>query len=289
MGQYRPMFNISMEHSYFPNGKLSGVNFVPTVATSKLMHNVNLVSRRRPDGLTLFFNSEHLDALKLYASDENNPLRIEFQCEAEQQNFQNFTTAPTLSSNKTLFFDSSIADSQPVGKKYLHAEEFVSDAELIDRPAPASGHVSMADRNKPDLGMVSIRVSRSELEQLATAGNEQYNDYAIRFKARETYWKYYLIGEANREGVYIRDVNDDIEFEYLGEEQVADGRMAKIFMTTRAIPMRDRAKPKLQLVITKNNRTKVLVSRLAVPTAKRINKVIHQDNELFVSEIYINF
>lgn len=289
MGQYRPMFNISIEHGYFPSGKLPGVNFVPTEQTQKLMHNVNLISRRRPDGLTLFFDSEHLDALKLYASDENYPLRIEFQCEAEQQNFQNFTSAPALSANKTLFFDSSIADSQPVGKKYLHAEEFVSEAELIDRPAPASGHVSMADRNKPNLGVISIRVSGAELEQLATVGNEQYNDYAIRFKARETYWKYYLVGEANREGVYIRDVNDDIEFEYLGEEQVADGRMAKIFMTTKAIPMRDRAKPKLQLVVTKNNRAKVLVSRLAVPTAKRINKVIHQDNELFVSEIYINF
>ncbi|MFT4861915.1 MAG: hypothetical protein ACI95C_001127, partial [Pseudohongiellaceae bacterium] len=48
-------------------------------------------------------------------------------------------------------------------------------------------------------------------------------------------------------------------------------------------------KAKFQLLVPKNNRIKVLVNRLAVASAKRINKVKVADKELFVSEIYINF
>ncbi|MCG8415764.1 MAG: hypothetical protein MI746_16235 [Pseudomonadales bacterium] len=290
MGQYRPMFNISMEHTYFSSGKLSGVNFLPTARTQKLMHNVNLVSRERPDGLTMFFDGEHLEALKLHTQDQDDPLRVEFKCEVEHENFQNFTASSAYEPNKTLYFDSENTDSQPLGgKKYLHTEEFVSSSELIDNPTLAPVNGNLTDRRNPSLGMVSIQVSDQELEELASDSNQLFNDYTIRFKARETYWKYFLIGEANREGAYIRDVNGEMEFEDLGEEQVADGRMARVFITTQAIPMQDRAKPKFQLVITKNNRPKVLVSRLAVATAKRINKVNHQDRELFVSEIYVNF
>ncbi len=283
------MFNISLEHTYFNSGKLSGVNFLPTAETQKLMHNVNLVSRKRPDGLTVFFDGEHLDALKLHASDEDDPLRVEFKCEVGHENFQNFTSSSVFEPNKTLYFDSANTQSQPLGKKYLHAEEFVSSAELVDSPSLQAAHANIADRRSPSLGVISIQITDDELSELATGTTQEFNDYTIRFKARETYWKYFLIGEANREGAYLRDVNGEIEFEDLGEEQVADGRMARIFMTSKPIPMQDRAKPKLQLVITKNNRPKVLVSRLAVPTAKRINKVIHQDRELFVSEIYVNF
>ena len=35
MGQYRPMFNIALEHTYFDDGKFPGVSLTPTADTEK--------------------------------------------------------------------------------------------------------------------------------------------------------------------------------------------------------------------------------------------------------------
>lgn len=340
MGQYRPMFNISMEHTYFGNGKLVGVDLVPTAESDKIMHNTNLVIRKRDDGLTVFFDNDYIDSLKLYAQDEDEPLRINFECQVGQQNFQNFTSSSAFAKNKTLFFDSGNTDTNEIGKKYLHGQEHVSANDLAENflgprglneshssvlrfsesrallfdekqtennpqgklkldPQDATKNMELtrdlaraaspASQRSPSLGLVSIHVTAEELEQLTQASPQVYNDYCIRFKARETHWKYFLIGEANREGIFIKDANGEIDFDYLGEEELANGKYAKVFLSRQAIPLRDRAKPKFQLLIPKNNRIKVLANRLAVASAKRINKVVVEDKELFVSEIYVNF
>lgn len=340
MGQYRPMFNISMEHTYFSNGRFSGVKLVPTVESAKIMANANLVARKRNDGVTFFFDNDYIDTLRLYAGDEDDPLRINLECDVEDQNFQNFTIASVFGDNKTLYFDSTNTDQQEVGKKYLHAEEYVSPADLVEiftgphglkenhgsvlsfsenrallfdaeqteknpagktrlDPDDANGNVALtrdllrraspADRRQPGLGLVSIRVTRDELEELTQAPLNVYNDYHIKFRARETHWKYFITGDADREGVFITDVNGEIDFDYLGEEELANGRRAKVFLSKQAIPMSERAKPRFQLKITQNSHVKVLVRRLAVPSAKRINRVKAGDSELFVSEVYVNF
>jgi len=40
------MFNITMEHTYFSNGKLSGVDLVPTAETLKLPGNTRITTSR---------------------------------------------------------------------------------------------------------------------------------------------------------------------------------------------------------------------------------------------------
>ena len=65
MGQYRPMFNIALEHDYFDDGKFPGVSLTPTAESERLMLNNNLITRRRNDGITVFFDSDHIDSLKL--------------------------------------------------------------------------------------------------------------------------------------------------------------------------------------------------------------------------------
>jgi hypothetical protein len=341
MGQYKPMFNISMEHTYFSDGKLTGVELVPTAESAKIMSNANLVLRKRQDGVTVFFDNDYIDALRLYAEDETDPLRLNFECEIDNSNFQNFTAASAFAANKTLFFDSKATDGAIFGKKYLHLDDHVSEIDLAENftnqralnashdsvlyfsqsrallfnneqtalnpsgkeklnpedaqqranlgqnAASASG--SPSSRRQPSLGLVSISVTPQELTQLSESSALAYNDYHIRFKARETHWKYVLVGDANREGAFIKDVNGEMEFDYLGEEMLADGRLGKVFLSQQAIALKDRAKAKFQLLVPKNNRIKVLVNRLAVASAKRINKVKVADKELFVSEIYINF
>jgi hypothetical protein len=340
MGQYRPMFNISLEHTYFSNGRLPGVQLVPTGESARLMANTNMVTRKRDDGITVFFDHEQLDTLRLYAADEDDPLQLNFECEVDSQTFRNYTADAEFSETRTLYFDSANTDPQTIGTKYLHSEEFVSPADLAELFAgsftlrethssvlpfstnrallfdaeqtarnprgkipldPADlqqsrnltrGMLSAAapaSRRPPSLGLISIRVSSEELEQITQGDLNTYNDYHIRFKARETHWKYFILGDANREGVFVKDAKDEIEFDYLGEEEVANGRKAKVFLSRQAIPLRDRAKPKFQLLVPRHNRLKVLVKRLAVASANRINKVKLDDRELFVSEIYVNF
>ena len=131
MGQYRPMFNIALEHTYFNDGRFPGVTFTPTAESERLMLNNNLITRKRNDGITVFFDSEHIDSLKLYAEDADDPLRINFECDSEHSNFQNFTISSIFEENKTLFFDSTNTDGSDFGKKYLHVDDFVSSQDLV--------------------------------------------------------------------------------------------------------------------------------------------------------------
>ena len=87
----------------------------------------------------------------------------------------------------------------------------------------------------------------------------------------------------------LKDAEGKVEFEYLGEETIATGRVAKIYISKTAIPMRERAKQKFQLIVNKNDRPKILVSRLAVANTKRVNRVMHNNQALLVSEIYVNY
>jgi len=191
-----------------------------------------------------------------------------------------------FSERRALLFGPEQTRKNPTGKTPLDIADADRNVELTRDLIRGS---SPASRQPPSLGLVSILVTPEELEQLTKNPPQLYNDYHIRFLARETHWKYFLVGDANRQGAFVKDVDGEIDFDELGEEELADGRRAKVFLSRQAIPLRDRAKPRFQLQIPKNNRIKVLVSRLAVASAKRINKVFVGDRELFVSEIYVNF
>lgn len=341
MGQYRPMFNIALEHTYFNDGRFPGVTFTPTAESERLMLNNNLITRKRNDGITVFFDSEHIDSLKLYAEDADDPLRINFECDSEHSNFQNFTISSIFEENKTLFFDSTNTDGSDFGKKYLHVDDFVSSQDLVkcfnaptdfdedqvsvmdfsatrklifdsqqtesnphgkrhvDSTDPSTGEQlqknvlasrkMLSDTRKASVGLFSILITPDELSELHQGSTQSYNDYHVRFQARETYWKYYLVGDANQPSAYIKDIDGKVEFEDLGEELLSNGKSARIFISKQTLPLQARAKQKFQLLVKKNGRTKVYVRRLAVASAKRINKQIVNGNELFVSEIYINF
>ena len=49
-----------------------------------------------------------MEALRLYAADVKDPLRMEFNCDVEHQDFQNFTVSPIAPMDKTLYFDSDV-------------------------------------------------------------------------------------------------------------------------------------------------------------------------------------
>ena len=341
MGQYRPMFNIALEHTYFDNGKFPGVSLTPTAESERLMLNNNLITRTRTDGITVFFDNDHIESLQLYAEDPDDPLRINFECNSEYSNFQNFTTSSVFAENKTLFFDSTNTDGSLFGKKYLHVDDFVSSKDLVkyfngsndfgenqgsvmdfsgtrklifdlqqteSNPFGKSllqssdlsyaeqlqknmlaSRRALSDTRHSSLGLFSILITPDELKALHQDSTQAYNDYHVRFQARETYWKYYLVGDANQPNAHIKDVDGKVDFEDLGEEMLSNGSLARIFISKQALPLQARAKQKFQLLVKKNGRTKVYVRRLAVASAKRINKQILNSSELFVSEIYINF
>ena len=51
------MFNIALEHTYFDDGKFPGVSLTPTADSERRMLNNNLITRKRTDGITVFFDN----------------------------------------------------------------------------------------------------------------------------------------------------------------------------------------------------------------------------------------
>jgi hypothetical protein len=114
-------------------------------------------------------------------------------------------------------------------------------------------------------------------------------DYYLKFKARKTFWKYYMLGLMAQKHSYIADLNDAIRFEFSGEESLSGNRTALTFRSKTPIPMRDTFSYRFQLKESGPRGEKVLIRRLPMASASQINREMIEGEEAVVSEIYINF
>lgn len=121
-------------------------------------------------------------------------------------------------------------------------------------------------------------------ESLALAGNHYY----VSFNSRRTLWKYYLLGEMARKDAYIFDPDAGVEFEFSGEATLADGQPAMVFKSRMELPLKQRQSFRFQLKERTANGDRVIIKRLPVASAGRFGKEVISEQEIVVSEIYVN-
>lgn len=290
MGAYLPLFSIAAEHTFFSTGLCEQLEYVPTPQSASLLKRAGILTRKTTHGIQAFYDESKTEALELYVTNRNEPFCLGFKVISNDASFTNYTAPSIQRSDAVLYFDSRRIKSKKVGRKRLHTTDYVSEAnfEKLDS-AVVVDLLDKKDKLVRPHFLVNICVNAIPTFPSRGSGNAQSNDYYLTFQARQTFWKYHLLGDIAKQNLSVADVDGKTEFEPAGNASLPDARAAITFRSTTPIPLRETFDRRFQLRENGTGNGKVLIKRLPVASAFQINTETVEQQTTIVSDIYINF
>lgn len=282
MGLYQPLFTFSVRHAYFSDGLWKGLDFMPDRATQKLIANAGIVVKPTANGLGVFYDGTQ--ALRRYAQDAVDGLRLSFKVRAKDRAFANYTASYSDAENASIPYFEGPRASDAQSAKGLSKEDFVSDKDLQRLDVLlAEGILDEKEMRVPPDFAFSVFVEQ------AKDGGFAVCEYEINFDARRSYWKYHLMGNMNRSNPFIVDLDNQVEFEYCGEVLLSESKPAKVFRSKALIPFLEKSNYRFQLREPGPGTGKVLIKRLPVASGSRLGLEMIEGRSVVVSESFVNY
>ena len=148
--------------------------------------------------------------------------------------------------------------------------------------------LELQDRLLKPLAVVTIHLPELPLAK-ASAKQADHLQYQINFMARQTIWKYYLLGKLSKTEAVIADLDAAEQFDFTGTETLGVNRSALSYRSRQAISLQQRSSRRFQLQDKPSKGGKVLIKRLPVASASQIYRENVAGKGAVVSEIYINY
>lgn len=289
MSTFLPLFTISVEHGFFSNGACHCLNFVATEKTQQIINNAGLLLRKTNDGIFIAYDESRLEALQQYAQDLEDDFCLEFKVYSDSAEFKNYSEPFAASNNDMLYLSNEKAETGEEGRVKLHAQEYVSKINFVPQDsAKLKDMLSQKDRLIAPVFVVKIGVDEKQNSFFDEQLKPTARHYYLRFKARQTFWKYFLLGDMAKQSFYISDPDHRVEFEPAGQAVLADQRVAMTFRSKQSIPLNENYDFHFQLKEKGQGRDKVLIKRLPVARMNQTGKEVVAEQGMVVSEIYIN-
>ena len=289
MEHYRPLFTVSLEHQFFADRECRDISFQPTAETLALLGKAPLLMKMTRNGFTVIATCDGEALNAQYGHDSDKPLSLVFKAFMGDFQFGNYTDLAGQADNTILSFDNANSHVDRHDKLRLHSGEYVSATDLIDVESPALDRILDAkDKLIKPIFVVRIDLAKTAKPN-ADKGGSTHKYYCIRFNTRKTIWKYHLLGKIWNETSYIADLNNEAQFEFVGESVFSESRTAFTFMSKKTIPLMERSSYRFQLRDKVTNGGKVLIKRLPVASTNQIFKEKINGKETVVSEIFINY
>lgn len=285
MGSYLPLFSVSVMHLYFSDGLWKGLKFVPDFRTAKMIDGAGILIRQTKNGIGVFYDVGKSTALRLYAEDAHGVLCFSFKVYAKDRTFENYTLPSSQKENAVLCFDNQASSGdEEFGTIKLSKDSFASVKDFQEiKTLVEGGILCERDRRMPPDFVVNIFIEPGKSDGSIAP------DYGIKFNARQSFWKYHLLGNMNKSNLFIVDLDNRVEFEFCGEVVLPGSRPAKVFRSKELIPVMEKSSYRFQLREPGPGAGKVLIKRLPVASESRLGmEVINGRNEV-VSESYINY
>lgn len=288
MDDYQTLLRIAIEHNFYANGSCSCLNFYPTDKTRYIFANTGLLLKKTPDGIQIIYDKTRLEALRLYAEDPQERLCFEFKIYSTDPHFRSYTEPAIEITEAILYFDNRVTKTG-TGKINLNKSEYVSGSDL---KKPDSNElkdmISQNERLLPPVFVVKIFAENEQGSLLDQWLEPTLTSYTLAFNARQTLWKYYLLGKMAKESSYIVDPDNRVEFETLGKAFLSDHRVAFTFRTKQSIPLNEHYAFRFQLKENGPAGENVIINRLPYACVTNTGKDVLADQGVLVSEIYIN-
>lgn len=286
MGSYRPLFSVSVGHDYFSDGVWKGLEFVPVPAARKVIENADVLVKRTCGGIGVFYGEDRADALRLYAEEAGGALRFGFKVYAADRTFANYTVPYGRMDDAVLHF-SGQRGADENGSVLLSKGDTVSEADFVGMEAlMADGVLGERDRRMPPDFVVEVVVAPGKDASGKTIWPPL--DGRLKFSARWSFWRYFLLGNMNKAGSMVVDLDNRVEFEQLGEVVLPGNRPARVFRSKELVPVLEKSAYRFQLREQGQGGSRVLVKRLPVASESRLGMdTINGKNEI-VLDAYVN-
>ena len=188
-----------------------------------------------------------------------------------------------------LYFDNRGVKKDKTGRMRLHDKEYVSGADFEELDSPRVDDIlNKKDRLTRPVFIAHISITAKESRLLQDRTKAAFKNYYVKFNARQTFWKYYLLGNMERGKLYVTDLNKENEFVSAGRESLPDSRTALIMRSTSPIPLREKFDCRFQLRQEGKAGEKVIIKRLPFASARQLSREIINNKDAEVSEIFIN-
>lgn len=292
MSHYKTLLSVAVEHGYYSSGVCASLDFQPTPKTRELVEKAGLLLRKTADGIRIIHDRDRLDALEMFALDASDAPGFDFKVFATDSGFRNYTEPYTGARGEVLYFDNRSADGS--GKQSLTASEFVSERDMKSPDsAELNETLSQKDRLLPPEFVLRIYFDSDAGPQLKYWLEQPPTIYSISFNSRQRYWKYYLLGriaeiDESKNRYSIVDPDNGIEFETTGREVLSGKYPAYTFRSKQRIPLYERYPFRFQLRQTGEAGESTLIPRLPVASIDKFGSEAIAEQEIIVSEIYVN-
>jgi len=274
---YAELVDISFMHTYFINNVFESLTFKPSSSTELLLLNHGLVYRIYPGGFRIFydtnFNNKERNREELFS----DKIDCRFNVSLTDSSFYNYTSMEVTDIRKKVFHFYNTDEKSGQLKNMIQSGEYVSEIDL----KPIS-EINEPDFKKP-FAIIDLRLSLGLPDS-----------YIINFKAKETIWRYILMGEHLQSLIKpaIIDNNGNETFE--GPDLlIFNGNKGLAFKSKSFIRFSQRSLHNFQLVENYDSETgryKVVIRALPQANPDMIT-LIKGDNKLEnknYSEIFIN-
>jgi len=288
MSMFRHLFSVSVNHDFFSGGRCHCLNFVATGETQHVMENAGLLLRKTTDGIGIAYDESRLEALQQFAADSDDTLYFEFKVYSHSPEFRDYTYPFSGSGQEILFFCNENLNQSNGERIKLHTNEYASTQDFVPLDSiQLKDILNGKDRFLPPVFVIKIAVNNKQ-SIFDTQLKPTARDFYIHFKPRHTIWKFFLLGNMAKENAYIYDADDKIEFESAGEATLEGQRTAMVFKSKQNIPLNEKYNLHFQLKEKAQGGERVLIDRLPVACLNHVGKEVVAEDEMVISEIYIN-
>ncbi|MBI3525611.1 MAG: hypothetical protein HY066_14015 [Betaproteobacteria bacterium] len=251
----------------------------------KIIEGACLLAKQTKNGVGIFYDEDKSRVLHMYAESQEGVLPFSFKVHVKDRTFANYTAPAMLNNSAIPCFDSQTGtDGTVAGKIRLSKDEVVTGKDFADIEAlVARGVLSENDWRTPPDFVVNI------LAEIGKGDDVAAREYGIEFNARQSFWKYHLLGNMNRSNPFIVDLDNRVEFEFCGDVMLPDSRPAKVFRSKELIPVLEKSSYRFQLREQGPGAGRVLIKRLPVASESRLGMEVINGKSEVVLESYINF
>jgi len=286
MGAYQPLFNISVEHAYFADLACKSLEFVPTDTSIALLNKTGLILKSSQSGIAVFYENDKMDILRLHAADY---LALTFKVFPKDPYFLRYTFPDIQKDDSVLFFSNQDVTQDAEGKQMLHHDEFVSEQAFTQ--INSEQFEDIFDRKdylvKPTM-IVQVLITDEDAGLCSENLDADLRNFYIRFSTNEAFWKYYILGDLSRRSLYIADLDNEVQFENVGNITLPGRREAIMLQSSVAIDMQEQHNHRFQLRESGSMGDKVLIKRMPNASISQMNGEMIGDRMENISEIFIN-
>jgi hypothetical protein len=292
MSAYRELFRLSIAHAYHGGRFLPDCRIVPAGATRALMERCGLVMRQLPDALVFLMPAARLDVLRSDIADAGGAFSF-LLCVHAGDPLLASCTAPSTPPGMLLVADSRRAvrdgDGDGAGAWRLHPDEQLGAESLAADADPLCAAV-LAEASSPrrPFLLVHLALSNDAGGFPGAAGEPAARAYTVHLAAGASYWKYYLLGALAPRELAVADLDGAVAFRRTVEERLAS-RPAAVFLSERAIGLRERPGERFQLLENTPFGEKILMKRMPVASPGIRQTAEIDGRAVLVSEIFINY